>query len=813
MNKLSDAGQQVLAQQNFVSHTRIYIDGVLRIDTSVGLVNTPVISYQINRSRKLGAAKLSLNVANPGGIYSFKNDQPDPIFGYGNKIRLEEGIPVGQIIEWFPRFTGIIVSQVASNMGGKPSLSVYAMDNMKLLLDYLPDRIELLPEREPIKDEVLTVVPAGNYMHYKGNQENLPWADIPYPIFYKNGEKIKEDYEVDLISGDVYFGEKMWGPRKFEATQVTSTTYSIPETIQPGFSVKRSFQLSSAFDQRVFEDGIPKHITTTVNDKEITFSQPPFSDLSHSPLLQYTDKKIYVTTEVPYEVTADYWYYDDNSNLAKDVIGELALQAGFKPEQIMILDSENVSLKPMRFTNLTIKSAFEAIQKIKQQLAPNYIIYCDAEGNLRGDYTEKRDATGYDYKLELIKKIEAPVSEENLYSVVVAHGVDLNPNDLRNTATAENLLLADSIIKVGGTAASVLNKNTDDQISWHWIKKNKDTPPEYPIDLLTIDLVEAKKVEEISILVGNYKKGTIQQSISVQVTEDGTNWFYIDRSSRGVAGASSQWVTVKGGELEDRKIKGVKLIAEDAFNWTESHSYSSGGFLGIGSSVKTDNYYHWYLAIKEVQIWEENTIAVTSALCNCIGIGDGVTRSFFIPNTPIIPDIVKLYEDGVEIASDLALYTIDYAEGEVIFVTAPQGIITTNYTAKTKRQPLNSEEYVTFTGGEKLPLEKRKLLKKIGLKKNALKVDNYLNSYTDVKNRGELVLDEIRRLEDTLGIDVVYRPDIDICHFVGVKDPLLLNKDVETCYFVEEITESKQGYRPALNIKVSNYSEDEELSI
>lgn len=815
MIKLSTTGEQLLVSKNFVTHTRIYVDNVLQVDTAQGVKDTPMIGYQINRSRKLGGAKLVLNIANPDGIFSFKRRE-SPIFGYGNKIKLQEGMLVAGTMEWFTRFTGIIVSQVPSNMKGRPSLQVYALDNMKLLLDYLPDDLYYRPDIIAVKGEVLTEVAGGDFKHFRGNQENLPWVDIPYPIFYKNGEKIKEDYEVDLINGEVYFGERMCGAQKLPATQTTSTKFLLSTIIQPGFQASRSFQLDSGGYQQVFKDNaIPKGITVTADNNEVTFSSSPFSDLVQSLSRLYSDKKINITNQVPYRITADYWYYDDNTNLAENVIRDLALKAGFKAEQI-ILEATGVSLKPMRFTNLTIKNAFEAMQKIKQQLAPNYIITCDTEGKLRGYYAAQMATADYD--LHLIKKIDAPVSEENLYTVVVAHGVDLNPNDLRSTATAQNLLPGTSVITVEGSAASVLNKNTDDQISWHWKQKNNDTPPEFPQDLLTINLADTKKIEEINVLVGDYNKGTIQQSISVQVSEDGTNWFYVDRSSRGITGASSQWVTVKGGELENRKIKGVKLIAEAAFDWTETHAYSKGGIFGIGSHVKTDNYYHWYLAVKEVQMWEENTIEVTSALGNCIGIGDGVQKIFYIPNVPIVPGTVTVYHDGTVVPS--AGYVLDCATGAVSFVNALQGVITVDYTAASKKQPrsqsnnndrlannitmINPSDTVVFSNGAIDPASANyKLLKKIGLKKNALKADNYLNSFRDAKQRGEEVLREISRLEETLDMDVVYRPDIDICQTVGVFDPLL---GIAACFFIEEITERKQGYQPSLNVKVCKYA-------
>ncbi len=818
---LTKAGEQLLAGRNFATHTKVYVDDVLYVDTSTGRVDTPVISYQINRSRKLGAAKLSLNVANPGGVFSFKR-KDDPVFGYGKRIKLQEGIPVGQTMEWFTRFTGIIVSQIPSNSGGKPSLTVNAMDNMKLMLDYLPDDLFYRPDIIAVKKEVLTEVPGGNSMHYRGSQKHLPWVDIPYPIFYKAGVKIKDNYEVDLINGEVYFGEKMCGSgtgshQTYEAVMANDTKYTISVPIRPGFNVYRSFTILLSNGEQLFENNtLPADVTVIFNGNEIIFSKPPFYDLVQRPLVKYSQQKIYVKNEADCQVTADYWYYDSKTNFAENVIKDLALKAGFKEEQIR-LEPTNVSLKPIRFTNLTVTSGFEALQKIKQQLSPNYIITCDTEGNLRGYYAGQKLIADYD--LKLIKKIEAPVSAENLYSVVVAHGVDLNPNDLRDGATAKNLLAANSVIQVSGSADMVFNKKADDQISWHWVQKNNDTPPELPIDLLTISLKEAKKLEEINILVGDYNKGTIQQSISIQVSEDGENWFYVDRSSRGIAGASSQWVTVKGGELETRKIKGIKCIAEDAFSWTESHTYSKrSGFLGLGTKVKTDNFYHWYCAIKEVQIWEENTIAVTNSINNCIGIGDGSQYTFYIPNTPVIAGTVTVYKDGVVMAP--ASYKVEAATGKVTFLVAPTGVITVDYTVATKQQPrtqsTNNDRFannvtvvnpglsVTFTGGAiDVASTNYRLLKKLGLRKNALKVDNYLNSFSDVKKRGTEMLQEISRLEETLALDVVYRPDVDICQTIGVTDPVL---GIAGCFFIEELTESKQGYRPSLNVKVCNYS-------
>ena len=219
MAKLTTKGEQVLKSKNFTTHTRIYVNNQLQVDTATGKIYAPVVNYQINRSRKLGAATLNFTVSNTDGKYSFHRSE-DPLFGYGNKIRLEEGLQVGGSIEWFTRFTGVIVKQVATNAGGMPTLQVAALDNMKMLLDYLPDEILYRPKMVKVAGEALKAV-GESFQHYRGNQENLPWADIPYPIFYKNGVKLKENYEIDLINGEIYFGEQMWRPSWQQATKVT----------------------------------------------------------------------------------------------------------------------------------------------------------------------------------------------------------------------------------------------------------------------------------------------------------------------------------------------------------------------------------------------------------------------------------------------------------------------------------------------------------------------------------------------------------------------------------------------------------------
>lgn len=825
MAKISQAGKQVLAGKNFTSHTRVYVNGTLQLDTSTGMADAPVIGYQLNRSRKLGAGRLVLTVSNPGGRYSYRW-QDAPIFGYGNTIKVQEGLDVGGTCEWFTRFTGVIVSQVATNTGGKPALKVYAMDNMKLLLNYLPDDLYYRPNMVKVTGEVLVPVDE-TCQHYRGSRQNLPWVDIPYPIFYKNGTKIKENYDIDLINGEVYFGEKMWTPGWAEATRISALRYSVPVMLYANTLIRRSFRLlrygpQGQVEQQLFENNeIPaEYMPSYLSGYEINFNQEPFADLGAGSDWQYTDKRIYVTTSSADQVRADYWYYDDNTNLAESVITDLALKAGFCQEQI-ILEPTNVSLKPLRFTNLTVKNGFEALQKIKQQLSPNYIITCDCEGNLRGYHASQ--AVTEDFEIELVKRIESPVTEEGVYTAVVAHGVDLNPNDLGKTASAVNLAPGASILNVNGSPACLFNKNVDDQISWRWVKKNDAIPPEFPIDLLKITLAEAKKIEEISILVGDYQGGTVQQSISVQVSENGENdWFYVNKSSRGLSGASSQWVTVKDGELENRKIKGIKIAAETASEWVETHTYSesSSGFLFFDCdiSVYTDNYYSWYFAIKEIQIWEENTIAVTSSLGNYIGTGDGRKVTFNIPNLPVVQGSEIVYLDGQRKA--ISEYTLNPATGELTFVFPPTGLVTVDYAVATKIQPvfnstvgqryannvtvINPPGTVAFTGGAiQVNSPEYKLLKRIGTKKVATKADNYLNCFSDVKKRGQEMLQEITRLGETLDIDVVYRPDCDVCQTVYIYDDTL---HISGLYFIEEITETKQGYKPALNLKVCNYN-------
>lgn len=815
MTKLSTAGERVLTSKNFTTHTRIYINDVLQLDTSTQVVLAPVVNYQINRSRKLGAAKLAMTISNVGGRFSYLRSE-DPVFGYGNGIRLEEGLQVGDQIEWFVRFTGIIVRQVATNSGGMPALQVAALDRMKLLLDYLPDEVLYRPTLTLVKGETL-ISQGDSFQHYRGAREHLPWADIPYPIFYKNGTKVKENYEIDLINGEVYFGEQMWNPTWSQAIRESDAVYRGPGTIPEKPIVSRSFKLvryGEQLSEHAFDYmELPKDVTFYCKDNKIHFNKDPFCDLIAGRDWQYLDQKILVTLQAVNAVTTDYWYYNSQTNQGEEVIRDIALQAGFKEEQIQ-LEPTGVSLKTLRFDSLSVKNGFEMLQKVKQQLSPNYIVTCDAAGNLRGYYASQM--TVADYPLELIKKIEAPISEESLYTSVVTHGITLNPNDLARTATGTHLLSS----KASGAPAAVFNKSFEDQITWHWVQKNNDKPPEFPMDLLRIDLKEKKKIEEINILVGDYKKGTIDQTLSVMVSEDGENWFYVDRESRGLRGASSQWVSVKGGELEYREVTAIKIRVENAYNWTETETITKqrGSWYNRKMSVTTNNYYHWFAAMKEVQIWEKKNLLVTSTLANYLGTGDGTEEYFCFPNTPLIAGAERLYINGEEISN--AAYRVNYETGEVKFQYAPIGIITSDYSVIIKEHALTQPDFDTrylnnvtiatppgtmvFKGGNiQRGGTAYRLLDKIGLKKIGIPTDNYLNTMVMVQKRGEEFLQEITRLEETLSIDAIYRPDVDICQTIYVFDPLL---GITGHYFIEEITEGKEGYRPTLNLKVSKYS-------
>jgi hypothetical protein len=811
-NKLTLAGEATLADKNIVSHTEVYVNGTL-----VG----NVIGYSINRSRKFGAAKLSLTVANPDGQYTYQKQVSrgeDPLFGYGNKIKLREGLAVNGQIEWFTQFTGIIVSQSPSSAGGKPALSVEALDNMKLLLDAVPEDWRYTPTIVHVTDEVMTSTDPDRLLFSAGNTN---WVDIPYPGFKVEGVKQKGNYDVDLTNGQVHFGERMYGRQDFEATQISDRVFKIGRTIRPDFQVKRSFTVSKEYDFFGIEDKDKVNNDTrlpsyTVSGDTITFDSNPFGDLvdiiKENRAIKYLDKKITINTEYEKVVQADYAYYVSGTNAAEDIIKDLALLAGFTPEEIN-LQATGVSMPPMRFTALTTKNAFEAMQQVKKKLAPNYIIVCDGEGNLRGYYAGQKGVADYD--LSLIKRIQAPVSEESLYTCVIANGIDPNPPDLARTATATNLKTSGVIGK--GYASATLNKNIQDQISWQWQQKNDKTPPAFPIDLLRIDLAEPKKVEEINILMGDFDGGTIQQSMTVQVSENGTDWFFPDKSAQGLHGSSNQWVTVKGNELNNRLIKAIKIICESGADWTDTHVYTKGGFLGIGAKTKTDVYYNWYFAIKEIQIWEENTISVASSIGNTFGIGNGVKTEFDIPNIPLVIGTEKIYVDGQRVHD----YNIDYKGGKVTFTTTPPiGVISADYSMITRKQAvatryydqtlgnnvgyINPADTLVFSGGDlDIHAPGYKMLHKIGLKKMPLKIDNYLNSHADLRARAEGMLKETSRLKETLSVDLVYRPDVDICQTVSVTDDLL---GLEELYFIEDVTITKQSYRPSLSVKLSNYS-------
>jgi hypothetical protein len=193
------------------------------------------------------------------------------------------------------------------------------------------------------------------------------------------------------------------------------------------------------------------------------------------------------------------------------------------------------------------------------------------------------------------------------------------------------------------------------------------------------------------------------------------------------------------------------------------------------------------------------------------------TEGFYIHNVPLELGSVTVYHDGVRLESG---FTVDHNSGEVVFDTAPTGVLTADYMMKVKVQSVSEVDYssiysnnaviidppgiLSFSGGDiGADSPEHKLLKKIGLKKKILKIDSFLNSHQVLQKRGKEMLKEISRLQETLDVDIVYRPDVDICQTVDVKDELL---GITQRFFIEEITEIKQGYKPSFNIKMSNYS-------
>ena len=231
------------------------------------------------------------------------------------------------------------------------------------------------------------------------------------------------------------------------------------------------------------------------------------------------------------------------------------------------------------------------------------------------------------------------------------------------------------------------------------------------------------------------------------------------------------------------------------------------------SEVHVD--YHWVFSLSSIKVIEKPTIIFKSFLGNIVFIGDGVTKSFRIPNKweKIItipggyawqskyPESIILYKDSINNRLEEGIdYTYDKNTGIVTFTTPPEKnsliAMTCTYDSTNPRE---TTFYASFVFGE--------IFKRVGFKYYKFKED-YLNTYRKVALMSKSLLDVLWIPMMTGSLDIVYNPLIELGQTIYVKDP---KTGFENVVFVKGFNKSL-GKSPSLSLEILNYPSAMEIS-
>ena len=567
------------------------------------------------------------------------------------------------------------------------------------------------------------------------------------------------------------------------------------------------------------------------------------------------DLTIYVSDEQPY--TSDYTiYYSTKTNWATSptpvvrknglVVSGYTIDyrngtvtftvANLEEDDIRIdythygLQITEVTLESAKFDLENTENGFTAIQDIITAVAPNYVVYCNGDGVLIGEYqTQKKvwvrltpydgigngtpavsssSISGHDWQLTLEEVISAPVSDENLYTQVVALGTDSDPP---NWTQIGSVTATDQSTPVGGGAEGTVENMIDYDIDTYW-GYNANTGPGESVETeglefkVQIDLGQTRSWSRVDVLCGTYNGANVAETLSVEASIDGSIWYYPSKTNTTQSLITGQWATWENEEeftsLDARyfRIKATEFQEYDDVNvttaWFSSNEYTET---------------HHEVSISEIQIWGKDLIKGWANLDECIIVGNGVKSSGTIPN---VPYRVKNYTDDTygwqsKPVTNVTIYkndlntimasgtdwTLDTMTGIVTFTTPPadKDVICASYVLDGS-DTTNTTRTAVFTN--------KALLQRVGLRIYKAEKDDGLETHLEAINRADDILPEVSRMNHELKSGIIYRPDIKIGHSVWLENEKL---GVNRTYYVEDITHGFNGTQPSVSIALVNY--------
>lgn len=528
------------------------------------------------------------------------------------------------------------------------------------------------------------------------------------------------------------------------------------------------------------------------------------------------------------------------------------------------LQATGITLSKAEFNYENTENAFQGIQELLKNVAPNYIIYVDDEGKLVSYYSEQRllrnNVTGWNnysrglraysrsyygehYIIKLPKRLMINISDEEVYTGVIVIGKNNEPENvaikgtmadvcswvagksyLQKTTATENasypsdalpMGLGDNIVfydmanqdqdPITGGAGAM--NDFDTYTGMHWYAANDAPDPNTLMAELT--LLKTVKWDRIDILVGSYDGKVIKEGIVIKVGDEFGNYWYTERNMLRIEpGATGSWVTFENNFNENIAIKYVQIYCAEPWSWSVTTT-TSGGKKG-GASSRTD--YHYVFSIAEIQVWERPTLIAEARLDNCLLVGDGVTTQVQIPNTPFkTKDYLEARWGWVEkYPEQIILYKNSLGnqltDGADYIYDNTTGIVTFSVA------PIVGDVICgTWTLDERHPDETThyasfsniEILKRIGLRFYK-EVDEGLYTHLKTIDRAHLILPELQRSIYPSSLEIVYRPDMKLGQSI-----LIVNEELSLSriFYIDEITTGMSGHNPMCNIGLTSFLE------
>ncbi len=297
------------------------------------------------------------------------------------------------------------------------------------------------------------------------------------------------------------------------------------------------------------------------------------------------------------------------------------------------LQATGITINELIINYENYDTIFDAIEDIMRQVSPNYTIYIDNDGKVKGEYQRVRwsaliiegfNNTGLsnihtigrflleDFILYHNLENRTEISDEEVYTGIVVIGKLSEKNNVAMFGTATNqssitpaqygnygrvkaqiiqslsnynrsgvLYFLKQLIDqdpqaVGGDLGALIDADVNTGAYWHYVTTNPDDRPE-PHKIVTIELPEPIYWEEITICIGAYQNKIIREEIYIEVeTEDGYTFFPEGETPNYQQGNTGNWLKFSNTYMPEKKITKVHIYLNTPFYWIVAETRTGG---------------------------------------------------------------------------------------------------------------------------------------------------------------------------------------------------------------------------------------------